>query len=255
MCVRTILCVSGPDAKSFLQNLVTNDVTKLNNNIIYSALLTPQGKLVADFFLIDSGQDILIDVNAEVSNTLLKLLSLYKLRAEIGIEKTDLKVSTGIKNKPQKGFMDPRHPQMGWRHYSNDDLSERNIDWGKLRIENLIPEFGKELSKDSYILEYGFESLNGVDFKKGCYVGQENTARIKLKNKLSKRLFPINVIKGELTEGESIYYNENEIGKVLIDKDYPFALIKYLDENFNGNSDFNTKEASIKIEKPDWIKN
>jgi folate-binding Fe-S cluster repair protein YgfZ len=90
-------------------------------------------------------------------------------------------------------------------------------------------------------IECNYEELNGIDFKKGCYVGQENTARIKLKNKLSKRLFPINIIKGELTEGESIYYNENEIGKVLIDKDYAFALIKYLDENFKENSDFNTK--------------
>jgi len=92
MCDRIILCVSGPDAKSFLQNLVTNDVTKLNNNIIYSALLTPQGKLVSDFFLIDSDQGILIDVNSKVSEKLLKLLTLYKLRAEVRIEKTDLKV-------------------------------------------------------------------------------------------------------------------------------------------------------------------
>ena len=68
-------------------------------------------------------------------------------------------------------------------------------------------------------------------------------------------MLPVDIIKGELTEGESIYYNENEIGKVLINKGYPFALIKYLDENFNGKSDFNTKDASIKIEKPDWIKN
>ena len=67
-------------------------------------------------------------------------------------------------------------------------------------------------------------------------------------------LAPINIVNGELTEGESIYYNENEIGKVLIDNDYPFALIKYLDENFNGKSDFNTKKASIKIKLPDWIK-
>ena len=68
-------------------------------------------------------------------------------------------------------------------------------------------------------------------------------------------MFPINIIKGQLTEGESIYYNENEIGKVLIENDYPFALIKYLDENFNGKTDFNTKKASIKIKKPEWIKN
>ena len=104
---RIVLCVSGPDAKSFLQNLVTNDVTKLNNNIIYSALLTPQGKLVTDFFLVDAGQDVLIDVNSKVSETLLKLLSLYKLRAEISVNKTDLKVSLGIKNKPQKGLEVP----------------------------------------------------------------------------------------------------------------------------------------------------
>ena len=87
----TILLVSGPDAKSFLQNLVTDDVTKLNNNIIYSALLTPQGKLVTDLFWVDAGQDVLIDVNSKVSDTLLKLLSLYKLRAEISIKKSHLK--------------------------------------------------------------------------------------------------------------------------------------------------------------------
>ena len=67
-------------------------------------------------------------------------------------------------------------------------------------------------------------------------------------------MLPIDIVKGELIEGESIYYNENEIGKVLIDNDYPFALIKYLDENFNEKSDFNTKNASINIKKPDWIK-
>ena len=214
MCDRTILCVSGPDAKSFLQNLVTNDVTQLNNNIIYSALLTPQGKLVTDFFLVDSGQDVLIDVNAKVSNTLLKLLSLYRLRANINIEKTDLKVSTGIKNKPQKGLEDPRHSKMGWRYYSNDDLSEKNIDWEKLRIEILIPEFGKELSSDSYILEYGFENLNGVDFKKGCYVGQEVTARMKHKAKLRKGLAIVETT-GRVPLDTPIHANNKIVGKVF----------------------------------------
>ena len=214
MCDRTILCVSGPDAKSFLQNLVTNDVTKLSKDIIYSALLTPQGKLVTDFFLIDSGQDILIDVNSKVSDALLKLLSLYKLRAEIRIEKTALKVSTGIKNKPQKALEDPRHPNMGWRYYSEKDISEKNIDWKNLRIENLIPEFGKELSSDSYILEYGFEKLNGVDFKKGCYVGQEVTARMKHKSTLRKGLTIVET-KGSVPFDTPIYSNDKIVGKVF----------------------------------------
>ncbi|WP_297681218.1 folate-binding protein YgfZ [uncultured Candidatus Pelagibacter sp.] len=119
----------------------------------------------------------------------------------------------------------------------------------------IVPKNLNKLQNKLFGIECNYEELNGIDFKKGCYVGQENTARIKLKNKLSKRLLPISMIDGKLTEGESIYYNDNEIGKVLIDKEYPFALIKYLDENFNGKSDFNTKEASIKIEMPDWIKN
>jgi folate-binding protein YgfZ len=119
----------------------------------------------------------------------------------------------------------------------------------------IVPKDLNKLQNKLFGIECNYEELNAIDFKKGCYVGQENTARIKLKNKLSKRLLPISMIDGKLTEGESIYYNDNEIGKVLIDKEYPFALIKYLDENFNGKSDFNTKEASIKIEKPDWIKN
>ena len=211
---RTVLCVSGSDAKSFLQNLVTNDVNKLNDNIIYSALLNPQGKLVTDFFLVDFGQKILIDVNSKASDNLLQLLNLYKLRAEIVIEKTDLKVSTGLKNKPEKGLEDPRNPKMGWRYYSNEDLSEKNIDWEKLRIENLIPEFGKELSSDSYILEHGFEKLNGVDFKKGCYVGQEVTARMRHKTKLRKGLAIVETT-GRVPFDTPIYANNKIVGKVF----------------------------------------
>ena len=227
MCDRIILCVSGPDAKSFLQNLVTNDVTKLNKNIIYSALLTPQGKLVSDFFLIDSDQGILIDVNSKVSDNLFKLLTLYKLRAEVRIKKTDLKVSTGIKNKPQKALEDPRHPKMGWRYYSSEDLSEKNIDWEKLRVENLIPEFGKELSSDSYILEYGFENLNGVDFKKGCYVGQEVTARMKHKSKLRKGLTIVETT-ARVPFDTEIYSNNKVVGKVYSStKNHALAYLRF----------------------------
>jgi len=119
----------------------------------------------------------------------------------------------------------------------------------------IVPKDLNKLKDKLFGIECNFEELNGIDFKKGCYVGQENTARIKLKNKLSKRLFPINLINGKLYEGESIYNNEIEIGKVLIDSDYPFALIKYLNENFDEKANFKTKEASININKPDWIKN
>ena len=218
MCDRTILCISGPDAKSFLQNLVTNDVAKLKNNIVYAALLTPQGKLFSDFFLVDSKQGVLIDVHSKLEDSLLKILNLYKLRAEIKIEKTDLKVSTGVDNKPPKAFDDPRNPNMGWRYYSSEDLSQKNIDWEKLRVQNLVPEFGKELSSDSYILEYGFERLNGVDFKKGCYVGQEVTARMKHKSKLRKGLTIVETAE-KVPFDTPISVNDKIIGKVLSSSD------------------------------------
>ena len=110
-----------------------------------------------------------------------------------------------------------------------------------------------ELKDKIFGIECNFEELNGIDFKKGCYVGQENTARIKLKNKLSKRLFPIQLIEGELKD-EIIKYNDQEIGKVLIKNKFPFASIKYLNENFNEKNEFSCGNAKIKIIKPRWIK-
>ena len=132
----------------------------------------------------------------------------------------------------------------------NDDIKNYYTQCHKLGI---VPKDLNKLQNKLFGLECNLNELNGIDFKKGCYIGQENTARIKLKNKLSKRLFPINVISGKLYEGESIYNNEFEVGKVLIDNDYPFALMKYLDKNFNEKIDFKTKEASINIHKPSWI--
>ena len=112
----------------------------------------------------------------------------------------------------------------------------------------------EKLKNKLFGIECNFEELNGIDFKKGCYVGQENTSRIKLKDKLSKRLLPIEIIKGELIEGESIYNNKNEIGKVLINKNYPFGLIKYRSDDFSPENELNSENAILKIKQPDWIK-
>ena len=172
-----------------------------------------------------------------------------------------------LKYREDPILLDPRNKQLGARLIIN--LEKLYLSLKKLDLHNsdlkdyysfshklgIVPKDLNKLQNKLFGIECNYEELNGIDFKKGCYVGQENTARIKLKNKLSKRLFPINIVKGELAEGESIYFNDKEIGKVLIDKEYPFALIKYLDINFIGKLNFNTKEASIKIEKPDWIKN
>ena len=111
-----------------------------------------------------------------------------------------------------------------------------------------------KLKNKLFGIECNFEELNGIDFKKGCYVGQENTARIKLKNKLSKRLLPIEIIDGGLIENEGVFNNNVEIGKVLINEKYPFALIKYLDSNFEKNKIFQGKNGSFKVFVPKWLK-
>ena len=118
----------------------------------------------------------------------------------------------------------------------------------------IVPKNLNKLKNKLFGIECNFEELNGIDFKKGCYVGQENTARIKLKNKLSKRLLPIEIIDGNLSEEEPIILNNVEIGKILINEEYPFALVKYSNKNFNKEFVFRAKNGSFKILVPKWIK-
>jgi len=285
---RAILYLNGEDTKEFLQNLISNDINKVSEtNTCFASLLSPQGKFLYEFIIIKHKSGYLIDCEKSQADELYKQLSIYKLRSKVEIlnlsnefvlaafshekfltfdEAQDVSGFT-LKYREDPIFLDPRNKQLGARLIINLEklyLSLKKLDLHDANLREyysfshklgIVPKDLNKLQNKLFGIECNYEELNGIDFKKGCYVGQENTARIKLKNKLSKRLLPISAIDGKLTEGESIYYNENEIGKVLIEKEYPFALIKYLDENFNGKSEFNTKEASIKIEKPDWIKN
>ena len=185
---RSVIEIQGQDRIKFLQNLVTNDVSKLAQGPIYAAILTPQGKFLADFILVQFGETVLMDVHRDAAPGLLKRLNMYRLRADVQLELSDHLVSCGLTNPPQGAITDPRHAKMGWRHYGANDISQPNIDWDALRIDLGIPEYPNDLGPDSYILEMGFERLNGVDFKKGCYVGQEVTARMKHKTELKKGL-------------------------------------------------------------------
>ena len=285
---RAILYINGEDAKEFLQNLISNDINKVNDiNSCFSSLLTPQGKFLYEFIIVKHKSGYLLDCEKPQAEELYKQLLMYKLRSKIEIlnlsnefvvaafshEKfltfDEAKDQSGytIKYREDPIFLDPRNKELGARLIINLEklyLSLKKLDLHDANLKEyyslshslgIVPKDLNKLKDKLFGIECNFEELNGIDFKKGCYVGQENTARIKLKNKLSKRLFPINVINGKLYEGESIYNNEIEIGKVLIDSDYPFALIKYLNENFDEKANFKTKEASININKPDWIKN
>ena len=284
---RAILYLNGEDTKDFLQNLISNDIKKVsNNNSCFTSLLSPQGKFLFEFIIIKHKSGYLIDCEKSQADSLFKQLSMYKLRSKVEIlnlsnefvvaafsyekfltfdEAKDIPGFT-LKYREDPILLDPRNKQLGARLIINLEklyLSLKKLDLQDSKLKDyysfshklgIVPKDLNKLQNKLFGIECNYEELNGIDFKKGCYVGQENTARIKLKNKLSKRLFPINLIDGKLKEGESIYANGNEIGKVLIENDYPFALIKYLDKNFDEKLNFKTKEANLSIKKPNWLK-
>ncbi|SNR25639.1 YgfZ/GcvT domain-containing protein [Puniceibacterium sediminis] len=189
---RTVLSVTGPEAASFLQGLVSNDVTRLKDGLVYAAMLTPQGKYRADFFLVPDGDGVLIDVATPLAADLLRALTMYKLRSKVEVAQTDRVVSRGTGPALDGAFADPRDPRMGWRAYDGRP-DEAGVDWDALRVAACVPESGIELTPDTFLLEAGFERLNGVDFRKGCYVGQEVTARMKHKTELRKGLAVVTV--------------------------------------------------------------
>ena len=199
---RSVLALTGADRIDFLQGLVTNDVKRADGGIIYTALLTPQGKFIADFFVIGQDDRLLIDVASSHAQKLGQRLTMYRLRADVGIEMTDLVVSRGTGPAPDGAFADPRHPEMGWRAYGPTDISD-DTDWDALRVAYRIPQTGIELTDDTYILEAGFELLNGVDFRKGCFVGQEVVARMKHKTVLRKGIGLVQ-ISGDAQTGQEI---------------------------------------------------
>lgn len=185
---RTLLALTGADTISFLQNLVTNDVSDLQDRLVYTALLTPQGKFLVDFFVTARGDTVLIDVATPHAAGLAQRLNMYKLRADVAIAASDLQVAQGIGTPPPGALPDPRSPRLGWRLYGAQ-AGNTIADWDARRVAEMVPETGAELTpNDSYILEMGLERLNGVDFRKGCYVGQEVTARMKHKTELRKGL-------------------------------------------------------------------
>lgn len=210
---RTIFRVSGTDARKFLQGLVTNDVEK--PGLVYAALLTPQGKYLFDFFLLAEGDSFLLDIQSARAAALAQRLNMYRLRADVKIEEAGLFVNRGLGNAPDGAHGDPRNPALGWRMYARNKGGAGKIDWAAIRVAHCIPETGIELLPDnSYILESGFEALSGVDFRKGCYVGQEVTARMKHKTELRKGLRGVTVA-GEAPVGSEIKVDGKLVGTLF----------------------------------------
>lgn len=213
---RRVFALSGADVLPFLQGLVSNDVLPLAKGpgLVWAALLTPQGKYLADFFVANTGTALLLDIKDSLAAATVQRLSMYRLRADVQITPSDLAVTRGLGTAEGAALPDPRHTALGWRAYGQAGTGP-TIDWDAIRVAQTIPESGIELvPNESYILENGFERLNGVNFRKGCYVGQEVTARMKHKTELRKGLVQV-AVDGHAPIGTPITAEDRVVGQVF----------------------------------------
>ena len=271
---RGIISVLGKDSKEFLQNIITNDINIVNkDNSIFSGIFTPQGKYLYEFFIIKSNDGYFLDCSEEFVEELKVFLEKYKLNSDVEIKdisgeyvvgiisnekfeeikKEENKTTQTIIYRSSPFFQDPRSKKLGSRVLSNLEKLYLTIKKLSLKIEdgsdyfNNAHEAGipiknlKKLQNNLFGLEANFEELSAIDFKKGCYIGQENTARMKLKNKLRKKLLPI-VSKETLKIGSEITLDGNQIGKLLIANPYPFGLVNIFDKKM---SELKNKEILV----------
>ena len=285
---RGFIQATGPEAKDFLQNIVTNDIEKVtSNSTVFSSILTPQGKYLFEFFVLKLKDSYLLECEKKSTTEIIKLLNFYKLRSRIDltdlsekyvaavislekfkeINSSGLSMGSTTNYREDPVYIDPRNEKLGAKiiskleniHLTIKKLNLKIADKKKYYSKSFelgIPQSNLNKLKDKIFgIENNLDELNGIDFKKGCYVGQENTSRIKLRNKLRRRILPVQKITGEISENDIIKYKDGEIGKILIDKPYSFALVKVVDPNLKEfiNIELICGKSKVKILKPEWI--
>ena len=255
---RAVIAVSGPEARVFLQGLITNDA-QAPRPAFYAALLTPQGKILFDFLIVESDATLLLDCLREARDGLIKRLSLYKLRAKVEImARDDLAVFAGLSGEAMPGgFADPRLPALGTRAIAAEGEIAAQTgpnQYHALRLDLCVPE-GNDFGSDKmFALDAGLDELNAVSFDKGCYVGQELTARMKHRGTARKRLLALATRDGSpLVRDTPVTANGQEIGAVAsVYGARGFAIIR-LDRLVNANGPFQAGRVAVDVIKPSWL--
>jgi len=293
---RGFIKINGDEAKSFLQNIVTNDIEKITDNLtLFSSIFTPQGKYLYEFFILKFEDGYLLECEKKLTSEIIKIFNFYKLRAKVNLIDASKKYTNIVislekfkeitKTEHVKGstlscekgstlsceneriYVDPRSKNLGAKIITKIENIEniiKKLDLKKIDKKNYyeksftlgIPQLNLTKLKDKIFgIENNLDELNGIDFKKGCYVGQENTSRIKLRNKLRRRILPVQKISGDISENDIIKYKDHDIGRIMIDKPYSFALIKVVEPELKEftNTVLECGKSKVKILKPDWI--
>jgi len=285
---RGFIQISGEEREDFLQNIVTNDLKKIAQNLtLYSSIFTSQGKYLYEFLIIKIEGGYLLECEKKSTLEIIKIFNFYKLRSKVNLDNVSeeyaaLSISLEkfkkiSKSQTTKGttvtfnqnifYVDPRNENLGAKiilkikNVQNilKDMDLKIIEKEKYYIKSFnlgIPQINLDKLKNKIFgIENNLDKLNGIDFKKGCYIGQENTSRIKLRNKLRKRILPLRIISGEIFENDIIKYKGNEIGKIMIDIPYPFALIKIVEPDLKEfiNTELVCGNSKVKIFAPVWM--
>ena len=293
---RGFVKINGDEAKSFLQNIVTNDIEKITDSLtLFSSIFTPQGKYLYEFFILKFEDGYLLECEKKVTSEIIKIFNFYKLRAKVNLidvskkytniiislekfkkitktqhmENSTLSCEEGstLSCENERIYVDPRSKNLGAKIITKIENIEniiKKLDLKKIDKKNYyeksfalgIPQLNLTKLKDKIFgIENNLDELNGIDFKKGCYIGQENTSRIKLRNKLRRRILPIEKVSGQISANDIIKYKDSEVGKIMIDKPYSFALIKVVDPDLKefANIELMCGNSKVKILKPEWI--
>lgn len=277
---RAVLAISGPDARSYLQALISNDVDKVSQTRgIYAALLTPQGKFLHDFFVIALNDILLFDCEASRIEDLQRRLTFYRLRADAKIENKsdDLTVYALIGDgKIDAGafaggviFDDPRIESIGARAILPHDggaaaLEDAGLspalpeDYDRLRLRHGLPDGSRDIVVEKgFLLENGLDDLNGVDFEKGCYIGQELTARTKHRATIRKRLLRVDIDGPLPPPGAPVMFGDKKAGEMRSGRgDLGLAMLRLeiVDEAAAAEQALRCEDASLTPVKPDWAK-
>lgn len=266
---RAVLRLAGPDAASFLQGILTQDVEALRpGKAALSALLTPQGKILFDFIIVATGDDFLIDAAAVAAEALMKRLTLYRLRAKVTISREDgLAVAAFPAGAPPAAdgvisFEDPRLAALGWRAIGPAGLIATSAPGAEAvydahRIALGVPEFGKDFAADEvFLLDVDYDALNGVSYKKGCFVGQEVTSRMKRKGEIRKRTLRARFDGAPPAKGTPVLAGESSLGEILSGCEGAALALVRVDRlaaaQAAGHAPM-AEEIPLQIDFPDWL--
>jgi folate-binding protein YgfZ len=257
---RTVLSVTGGDRVSFLNGLVSNDVAEAGpGRATWAALLTAQGKWLADFFILADGDRLLLDCEAAQSAMLVQRLSRYRLRAEVTIGPAELAVFAAWDGAPDQSAgvcaPDPRVEQAGWRVLARADLPvNASVEaWDAHRLSLGLPDGSRDLEAEkTVLLEAGFDELHGISWTKGCYMGQELTARTRYRGLVKRRLLPVRGAAPLPPSGAPIFAGDREIGQMRSSLDGDGLALLRLDA-LDG-SELRAGETPIVVHPPDWAR-